>query len=240
MISTITESRWIPFTKRTKGLTGMSIITMATTKGGAGKTTVAQMIIGAVHRLGYSVGVVDTDENQTLSNWLSSNTSMAIDHRLVLEESMVVDVAQKMNRDHDLVIIDTPGAQSQATVFAIGCADLVIVPLQLSKADVVQAQKTFRLVQSTAKLTGREIPSRLLLTDYTPKTKIAKKVRAQIKELGLPSFKTRLHHLVAYKELTFTGKVPHKGTAGAQGQLLVQEIADLGLMSFLQEFRHAS
>jgi chromosome partitioning protein len=218
----------------------MSIITMATTKGGAGKTTVAQMIIGAVHNLGYSIGVIDTDENKTLSNWLSHTADMAIDNRLVLEESKVVDVAKKMNRDHDLVIIDTPGAQSQATVFAIGCADLVIVPLQLSKADVVQAQKTYRLVQSTANLSGREIPTRLLFTDYTPKTNIAKKVRGKVKELGLPTFKTRLHHLVAYKELTFTGKVPHKGTAGAQGQLLVQEIAELGLMHFLQEFRRAS
>ena len=58
----------------------MTIITMATTKGGAGKTTVAQMIIGAVHQSGYSIGAIDTDENQTLSNWLSNVTSMAIDN----------------------------------------------------------------------------------------------------------------------------------------------------------------
>jgi len=218
----------------------MSIITVATTKGGAGKTTVAQMIIGAVHNLGYSIGVVDTDENQTLSNWLNNTANMAVDNRVVLEESKVVEVAKKMNRTHDLVIIDTPGAQSQGTVFAIGCADLVIVPLQLSKADVMQAQSTYRLVQSTASLAGRDIPSRLLFTDYTPKTKIAKKVRNKVKELGLPTFKTRLHHLVAYKELTFTGKVPNKGTAGAQGQLLVQEIVELGLMNFLHEFKQAS
>ncbi len=218
----------------------MSIIAVATTKGGAGKTTVAHMIVGAVHNLGYSIGVIDTDENQTLSNWLSNTTNMAIDHRVVLEESKVVSVAQKMNRDHDLVIIDTPGAQSQATVFAIGCADLVIIPLQLSKGDVVQAQNTYRLVQSTAALAGRKIKSRLLFTDYTPKTKLAKKVRAKVKEAELPTFKTRLHHLVAYKELTFSGKVPHKGTAGAQGQLLVQEIADMGLMTFIEEYRQAS
>jgi chromosome partitioning protein len=218
----------------------MSIITMATTKGGAGKTTVAQMIIGAVHNMGYSIGVVDTDENQTLSNWLGNNSNMAIDYRVVLEEAKVADVAQKLSRKHDLVIIDTPGAQSQATVFAIGCADLVIVPLQLSKADVIQAERTYKLVDSTAHMTSRSIPARLLFTDYTPKTKIAKKVRARVKEMDLPTFKTRLHHLVAYKELTFSGKVPKKGTAGAQGQLLVQEIADLGLMPFLQELKRAS
>ncbi len=218
----------------------MSIITTATTKGGAGKTTVAQMIIGAVHDLGYSIGVIDTDENQTLSNWLSNNSNMAIDCRVVLDDSKVVEEAQMMNRKHDLVIIDTPGAQSQSTVFAIGCADLVIVPLQLSKADLMQAQKTYRLVQSTGSISGRNIPARLLFTDYTPKTKIAKKVRQQVAGYGLPVFNTRLHHLVAYKELTFSGKIPKKGRAGAQGQLLVQEIADMGILPFMQEYRHAS
>ena len=218
----------------------MSIITMATTKGGAGKTTVAQMIIGTVHKMGYSIGVVDTDENQTLSNWLNTTTSMAVDCRVVLEEAKVAEQAQKLSRKHDLVIIDTPGAQAQSTVFAIGCADLVIVPLQMSKGDVVQAQKTHRLVRTTSTMTGRDIPVRSLLTDYTPQTKIAKKVRRRIEELGLPMFKTRFHHLVAFKELTFTGKVPRKGTAGAQGQLLVQEIAAMGFMSFMQEFKRAS
>ncbi len=218
----------------------MSIITTATTKGGAGKTTVAQMIIGAVHDLGYSIGVIDTDENQTLSNWLNKISNMAIECRVVLEESKVVEEAQKMNRKYDLVVIDTPGAQSQGTVFAIGCADLVIIPLQLSKGDVVQAEKTHRLVQSTANITGRDIPARLLFTDYTPKTKIAKKVRQRVEDYGLPTFKTRLHHLVAYKELTFSGKVPKKGRAGAQGQLLVQEIAQMGILPFMQEFKRAS
>ena len=218
----------------------MSIVTTATTKGGAGKTTVAQMIIGTVHDMGYSIGVIDTDENQTLSSWLNNTSTMAIDCKVVLDESKLLEEARKMNRKHDLVVIDTPGAQSQSTVFAIGCADLVIIPLQMSKGDVVQAQKTYGLVQSTANMKGHNIAARLLLTDYTPKTKIGKKVRQRIEAFGLPVFKTRFHHLVAYKELTFSGKVPRTGKAAAQGQLLVQEIADLGVLQFMQEFKHAS
>ena len=62
----------------------------------------------------------------------------------------------------------------------------------------------------------------------------------RVKDAGLPTFKTRLHHLVAYKELTFSGKVPSKGTAGAQGQLLVQEIEQLGALPFMHELKRAS
>ncbi len=218
----------------------MSTITLATTKGGAGKTTTAQMIIGAIHQLGYSIGVVDTDENQTLSRWLNNKSRMAVDTRVVLEESQVVGEIQKLQRKYDCVVVDTPGGYSQSTIFAMGCSDLVLIPLQLSHADVVEAEKTYRLARSTGRMMERKIKARLIYTDYVPKTKIAKKVRRAVEDLSLPAMKTRLHHLVAYKDLTFSGKIPKKGTAGAQGQLLVQEICDMGYLPFLQEYRQAS
>ena len=219
----------------------MSTITLATTKGGAGKTTAAQMIIGALHRLGYTIGVIDCDENMTLSRWLNNSSHMAIDVRSVLDEVQVVPEIQKMQRKYDCVIVDTPGVYSQSAVFAMGCSDLVLIPLQLSQADVVEADKTYRLVKSTSRMTDRKIKARLLYTDYTPKTKVAKRVRKAVDDLSLPVMKTRLHHLVAFKELTFTGRIPKKGTAGAQGQLLVQEICDMGYMPFMeQEFKRAS
>lgn len=218
----------------------MSIITMATSKGGAGKTTMAQMIIGAVHRLGYSVGVIDTDPNGTLSSWLGEQDRMAIECRQVLDDTSVVPAARKLERKYDLVIIDTAGARSQATIFAVGCADLVLIPMQLSNADVVEAEKTYKLVRSTSKMTNRQIPGRIVLTGYTPKTKVAKRVRKEIEDRDLPVMKTRLHHLVAFKELTFSGKVPRKGTAGAQGQLLVQEISDMGCLPFMSNYKRAS
>lgn len=218
----------------------MSIITMATTKGGAGKTTVAQMITGAVHRQGYSVAVIDTDPNGTLSNWLNASTGMAIEHKQVLDESKIVSEARKLARKHDLVVIDTAGARSQATIFSIGCADLVLVPVQLSQGDVDEAEKTFKLAKSASQMTDRKIPVRVVYTDYTPKTKLAKKVRKEVSDRGMEAMSTRLHHLVAYKELTFSGKVPKKGTAGAQGQLLVQEIAEMGGLPFMRDLKQAS
>jgi len=218
----------------------MTTITMATTKGGAGKTTTAQMIIGAVHQLGYTVGVIDCDENQTLSRWLRNASRMAVENVVVLEESQVVAAIQKFQRKYDLVLIDTPGGYSQSTVFAIGCSDLVLIPLQLSHSDVVEAEKTYRLVKSTSRMLDRKIKARLLYTDYTPKTKVAKRVRRAVEDLDLPTMKTRLHHLVAFKELTFSGKVPKKGAAGAQGQLLVQEMHDMGCLDFMQELKEAS
>ncbi len=218
----------------------MSIITLATTKGGAGKTTVAEMIIGAVHTMGYSIGVIDTDPNCSLSSWLNYTSDMAIETKQLQDESKLVEEAKALKRKHDLVIIDTPGARSQATVFAVGCADLVIIPVQLSSSDVKEAVKTYNLVKGAADMAGRQIDARVLFTGYTPKTNIAKDVRKTVAKHKLPTMKTRMHHLVAYKEMSFTGKIPKKGRAGAQGQLLLQEIAELGHLPFLMEFKRAS
>jgi chromosome partitioning protein len=198
------------------------------------------MIIGAIHRLGYSIGVIDTDENQTLSRWLTNLSSMAIEARPVLDEAQVVSEIQNMKRKHDCVIVDTPAGYSQSTVFAMGCSDLVLIPLQLSHADVAEAEKTYRLVKSTSRMLDRKIKARLVYTNYVPKTRIAKKVRKSVDDLSLPTMKTRLHHLVAYKDLTFTGKIPKKGAAAAQGQLLVQEICEMDLLPFMREYKRAS
>jgi len=159
---------------------------------------------------------------------------------VVLSESQVVDEIQKLRRKYDCVIVDTPAGYSQSTVFAMGSSDLVLIPLQLSHADVTEAEKTYRIARSTSQMTGNRIDTRLVFTNYVPKTKIAKKVRRAVSDLDLPTMRTRLHHLVAYKDLTFTGKIPRKGTAGAQGQLLVQEIFDLGHLPFMQEYKRAS
>ena len=67
-------------------------------------------------------------------------------------------------------MIDTAGAAMQATVFAIGCADLVLIPCQLSSSDVVEASQTQKLITSAAAMTRQTILSRVVLTDYQADT----------------------------------------------------------------------
>ena len=213
----------------------MSIVTIATSKGGAGKTTIAQVLIGTADAQGHAVAAIDADLNSTLSGWVENFTELGVICERVLEETRLVSVAEELEKKHDLVVIDTAGAATQATVFAIGCADLVLIPVQLSSADVIEAIKAYDLVKSAAQMVKRKIPGRVLFTDYTPNTNIAKFVEVQVKKNKLPAMKTKLHRLVAFKELTFTGVVPVSGTAGAQAQLLVQEIQKMGVLPFRKE-----
>jgi chromosome partitioning protein len=213
----------------------MSIITLATTKGGAGKTTIAQVLVRSIHQMGYSVGVIDGDINATLSDWLKNTEKLDIECHRILDETQIVPTANALNLRHDLVVIDTAGAPSQGTVFAIGCSDLVLIPVQLSNGDIVEAAKTFNVLRSAAALVQRGILGRVVFTDYTPKTKVAKHVRKEVRRAGLPALETRLNRLVAFKELTFNGTMPRAGTAADQALALIEEIRTLGALDFMHQ-----
>ena len=205
---------------------------MATSKGGAGKTTVAQALLGTLARHGHRVAAIDADFNHTLSSWVSTFAAYPIDARAELDETRIVPLAAELEEKHDLVVIDTAGAATQATVFAIGTADLV--PIQLSSSDIVEAIKTVKLVKSASGMTRRNISARVIFTDYQPNTNIATHTEAEVRRYELPALDTKLNRLVAFKEMTFTGEVPHGGAAGVQVNMLLKEIKALGALPFLK------
>ncbi len=212
----------------------MSIITVATSKGGAGKTTVAQVLLGALAEQGYRVAAIDADFNRTLANWCETFSRYPITCRAELDETNIVPTAGELEEGHDVVVIDTAGSATQATVFAIGCADIVLVPIQASSSDVVEAIKTMKLIGSASEMTRRKIPGRVIFTDYPPHTNVAVHTEGEVAKYELSMMRTKLHRLVAFKEMTFTGEVPDRGAAGAQVDLLLKEIKELGVLPFLK------
>lgn len=210
----------------------MTTITMATSKGGAGKTTIAELLIGTLADRGHRVAAIDADLNRTLANWVEVFTSHPITVRAETDETEIVPLATTLEGSHDLVVIDTAGAAARATVFAIGCSDLVLVPVQLSSSDVVEAIKTVKLVKSASEMTKREIPARIVFTDYQPNTKIALHTEAEVAKYGMLALTTKLTRLVAFKEMTFTGEMPVAGAASVIVDELLHELKTLGALPF--------
>jgi chromosome partitioning protein len=211
----------------------VSIITCATSKGGAGKTTIAQVLLGTLAEGGYKVAALDADFNQTLSNWVQGIGHYPITVLGEIDETKIVSSAIELEDTHDLVVIDTAGAAAQATVFAIGCADLVLVPIQCSSADVIEAIKTVKLVESAAQMTKRDIPVRVIFTDYQPNTNVAEHTKQEVRKYQLPVMKAKLHRLVAFKEMTFTGRAPRAGKAALQVEKVIREAKAIGALPFL-------
>ena len=206
----------------------VSIITIATTKGGAGKTTLARLILARAALAGFKAAAVDADLNHTLTDWVTAVAKYPITVRNETDETKIVPLVTELQEGHDLVVIDTAGAASQATIFAIGCADLILVPIAPSAADIVEGIKTVNLIRSASKMLRRELPVRVVLTAVQPGTNIAEHVEKEVAKAGLPVFPARLHRLVAFQEMSFTGIPPTSGVAGVQTVNFLDELEGLG------------
>jgi len=172
---------------------------------------------------GLKAAALDADLNHSLTDWITTISKCPVVVRAEVDETRIVPAVSKLQEDHDFLVIDTAGAAAQATVFAIGCADLVLVPLKLSSSDVMEAVKTMSLVKSASVMMGRQITARVVLTGYKPRTMVAAHVEREIAGAKLPEMRTRLHDLVAFEEMTFSGAVPVTGLAGLQAEALYEE-----------------
>ena len=94
-----------------------------------------------------TAAALDADLNHSLTDWINQHHP-SFEVRAEIDETRIVPMVSALHEMHDLVVIDTAGAATQATVFAIGCADLVLIPLKLSAADVTEAIRTMALVKS--------------------------------------------------------------------------------------------
>jgi chromosome partitioning protein len=206
----------------------VSIITIATTKGGAGKTTLARLILGRSAQSGLRAAALDADFNHTLTDWVTTAAKYPITVRHELDETKIVPLVSELHEANDVVVVDTAGAASQATIFAIGCADLVLVPVAPSSADIVEAIKTVNLIKSASQMMRKDIPTRVVLTAVQPGTNIAEHIEREIAKASLPLLNTRLHRLVAFQEMSFTGIPPTAGLAGVQTSNFLYDLEALG------------
>lgn len=205
------------------------ILAIASSKGGCGKTLVAQAIVGTLAAEGLQVVALDADPTQALSRW-AAGPYEGKPFRCVAEadENRLARLIDQHAQLADLVILDTGGFGNRAASLAMTAADAVLVPCLAGEADITEAEKTLRLAESFARAARREIPVRLLLNKLRRQTGLAKHALAEIDRAGLPRLAATLSDLVAFGETSFSGAAPTSGTAGAEISALIAELRGLG------------
>jgi chromosome partitioning protein len=115
------------------------VIAVAQQKGGSGKTTIAVNLAVAFLKRGSTVALLDTDPQGSLGRWFMARRERGLTEGLEFSTSSAWGVSyecEKLKRDADFVIIDTPPKVDADLRPALREADLILVPVASSHVDL--------------------------------------------------------------------------------------------------------
>ena len=175
-------------------------IVFTNVKGGPGKTTLAMNVASTwAHQA--KVLVIDADPMQSAMQW-----SAAAPEGEPLPFAVFGYPQEKLHQtlkqvlgDYDFVIVDTPPSQlavSAITKSALIPADLAVVPVTPSAADIREVIKTHALlseVTSMRQSAGLEALSTCVaINRHRPQTTMGKEVRGALGPFGIPVLETTI------------------------------------------------
>jgi chromosome partitioning protein len=217
--------RGIAFPQEAVEMAG-TIITVATMKGGSGKSTLASCLAVYWHLRGRHPTLIDADPQRSL-------VRLAARERALGGVTVVEDATEEASRNarrlagaSGLVIIDTPGFRSRTTLDCVAIADFLLVPVKPSPFDVDRMLDTLSIL--TDRADGRRPLFRCVLTQTTRDSVIARHIRAELAEAGLPVLQSEMTNRVAYPEASLWGATPSliswKGPAAREIAAIADEV----------------
>ena len=182
----------------------MPVIVTASSKGGAGKSTLTLVLAQALDRLGASVTIIDADPNRPLVRWRDGKSTSTVAVVGDVTESNIIRVIREHSALRQFVLVDLEGTANRLVSRAITQADLVLIPLQASALDSNEAGRAVGLIREEEEaLEGRVIPYRIIMTRTNPliTTKIEAGIYRALADANIALMKTRLHERQAYKAI---------------------------------------
>lgn len=207
------------------------VITLATSKGGSGKTTLVAGLGTHWMKAGHKVGVVDADPNMNLSRWIQKDALKNMPLKSEPDESAIIDAIDTMAEDKDIVLVDIAGFGNQAMVYSIGVSDLVLIPSRPSEDDFLEAIKTKKLVDNASRLTRRDIPHAVVLTQAKVGTHVLAHTREQFLRQGISLCNTTIMNRTVFQTARYHGTTPvlsdPNGKAAKEIEMLAVELESM-------------
>lgn len=193
------------------------IVTVASFKGGVGKSTTSIHLASYFSQEGKNnVLLLDGDANRSVSNWAERGKLPF----LVADERH----AAKYSRDADHIIIDTAARPNEEDLktLAEGC-DLLILPCV---PDVLSLEAMMLTVEALKKLNSDSY--KVLLTIVPPKpNRDGDEARKSLLKADLPLFNSSIRRFQAYKKAALLG-VPVNKVNDSKSKIAWKDYQDVG------------
>jgi len=216
-----------------------TVITVAQQKGGAGKSTLTIHLAVAWSALGRRVAIVDIDPQASVSQWderrghghngngNGSANGAELPHVVKLSGWRTANEVERLGREHDIVLIDSPPHAATESRIAVRAARLVIVPMQPSVMDLWATQATLDMAKA------ERVAALIVLNRVPARSRAADAVAAEVATMGVPMADARIGNRVALASALHRGKgiteYEATSTAAHEIEALAQEI--LGRLS---------
>lgn len=182
----------------------MPVITIANTKGGAGKTTAAVLIATELAQMGHNVTVFDSDPQHWFSQWFETarprGTISLVNH---VTASALEGHMRHMDRANQYYVVDLAGERNQLTATALAFSNLVLIPVQGAGMDAKGAAKILDILARIKAETGVEIPHSVLLSRVNPMvtTHSLLAIKGMLSQRGVDVMATPVIERAAFREM---------------------------------------
>jgi chromosome partitioning protein len=218
----------------------MATISIASAKGGCGKTTLA-ILIGAELALakGWKVALLDSDLNQHASAFGKRANIPGLHVIGDIAEGTILPTLRQAEAENDVVIIDLAGGSSTLALMALQRSHFVLVPTQTSLPDTRDAMKTIAQIDNAQELARMPIGRALIWTRVPTQfeSRESKHLRTSLEGRGVTILHTALMERNSIRSIHMTGKVPRQGSTKDKAAENVTEITEelLRQLELIQE-----
>jgi chromosome partitioning protein len=191
----------------------MAALSIASAKGGCGKTTLA-ILIGAELALtkGYKVALLDSDLNQHATAFGRKAHIPGLTVIPDISEQNILPALRKAEAEQDVVIIDLAGGSSTLALMALQRSHFVLVPTQTSLPDTRDAMRTIAQIDNAQELARQAIARALIWTRIPSQfeSRESKHLRKSMEGRGVQIFDAALMERNIFRSIHMTGKVPRQ------------------------------
>ena len=161
------------------------IITIANSKGGVGKSTVAVHLAAWLNEQGYRVTLADCDTQQSSSEWVRE-AAPGIKAVRLDNPDMILNDLPTLHQETDFVIADGPGSQTETSRALLLRSDLAIVPCKAGMLEVRALAKASDVLRQAQDIRGGVPQAIIVLSMVGMNYRLTKDMKDAAAALDLP------------------------------------------------------